>query len=119
MGEKIYYKLSDYDALSGIVGHECVNEIIAQRLMILRVHARPRCRLRIIMTSSARRVRIRSNSFVGWDLPAIYDMLFIDFLILNRDRRGANIEVLLNNRDGSVRIAPLSDQGRYRREQCI
>ena len=24
---KIYYKLSNYDGINGIVGHECVNEI--------------------------------------------------------------------------------------------
>ena len=30
-----YYKLSDYDSFRGIVGHECVNEIIADRLLTL------------------------------------------------------------------------------------
>ena len=30
---KKYYKISDFDTTLGIVGHECVNEIIAQRLM--------------------------------------------------------------------------------------
>ena len=30
---KKYYKLSDYDIVNGIVGHECVNEIIVGRLM--------------------------------------------------------------------------------------
>ena len=30
---KMYYKLSDYDSRKGIVSHECVNEIIAQRLL--------------------------------------------------------------------------------------
>ena len=32
---KIYYKLSNYDAWKGIVGHECVNEIIADHLLTL------------------------------------------------------------------------------------
>ena len=37
-GERWYYKLSDYDPYRGIVGHECVNEIIADRLLtILRI----------------------------------------------------------------------------------
>ena len=27
-GAKTYYKLSNYDAYKGVVGHECVNEII-------------------------------------------------------------------------------------------
>ena len=30
-----YYKLSDYDAWRGIVGHECINEIIVDRLLTL------------------------------------------------------------------------------------
>ena len=38
-------------------------------------------------------------------------MLAIDFLILNRDRHGANIEVLRNSRKHSLRIAPLFDHG--------
>ena len=32
---KIYYKLSNYDSVSGIIGHECVNELIADRLPAL------------------------------------------------------------------------------------
>lgn len=31
--EKTYYKLSNYDAWKGITGHECVNEIIVDRLL--------------------------------------------------------------------------------------
>ena len=34
-GRKIYYKLSDYDVRRGIVGHECINEIVAQRILDL------------------------------------------------------------------------------------
>ncbi|MBQ9004374.1 MAG: hypothetical protein IJ087_21245 [Eggerthellaceae bacterium] len=30
---KTYYKLSDYDSVRGIVGHECVNEIVVDRLL--------------------------------------------------------------------------------------
>ncbi len=33
--KKIYYKLSDCDPVKGIAGHECVNEIIVQRLLKL------------------------------------------------------------------------------------
>ena len=33
--KKIYYKLSNYDSYRGIFGHECVNELIASRLMDL------------------------------------------------------------------------------------
>ena len=32
-GRKVYYKLSDYDAEHGIVGHECINEIVVDRLL--------------------------------------------------------------------------------------
>ena len=38
-------------------------------------------------------------------------MLVIDFLILNRDRHGANIEVLRNRRRKTIRLAPLFDHG--------
>ena len=30
---KTYCKLSDYDEIKGVVGHECVNEIIVDRLL--------------------------------------------------------------------------------------
>jgi len=46
----------------------------------------------------------------GWS-KYIYEMLIIDFLILNRDRHGANIEVLQNRASGTARIAPLFDHG--------
>ena len=32
-GKKIYYKLSNYSDFEGITGHECVNEIIVDRLL--------------------------------------------------------------------------------------
>ena len=35
----------------------------------------------------------------------------IDFLILNRDRHGANMEVLRSRSEKSYRLAPLFDQG--------
>ena len=38
-------------------------------------------------------------------------MLIIDYLICNRDRHGANIEVLFNNNTKKYRIAPLFDHG--------
>ncbi len=34
-GKKIYYKISNYDSLRGIIGHECVNEIIVDRLLTI------------------------------------------------------------------------------------
>lgn len=38
-------------------------------------------------------------------------MIVLDYLILNRDRHGANIEVLRNARKHTLRIAPLFDHG--------
>ena len=34
-GKKIYYKLSNFDSVNGVIGHECVNEIIVDRLLTL------------------------------------------------------------------------------------
>lgn len=45
----------------------------------------------------------------GWGLY-IYQMLAVDYLVANRDRHGSNLEVL-RAEDGSVRMAPLFDQG--------
>lgn len=46
----------------------------------------------------------------GWGLY-MYQMFCIDYLIANRDRHGSNLEVLRNDEDDSVRMAPLFDQG--------
>ena len=62
--KKKYYKLSDFDPVKGIIGHECVNE-----------------------------------------------MFVIDYLVLNRDRHGANIEILRDLKTKTVRPAPLFDHG--------
>ena len=40
----------------------------------------------------------------------LYNMLFVDFVIFNRDRHGANVEVLIDDKD-NVRLSPLFDQG--------
>ena len=34
-GIKKYYKLSNFDSEKGIVGHECINEIIVDRLLTI------------------------------------------------------------------------------------
>lgn len=41
----------------------------------------------------------------------MYHMLIIDYLIMNRDRHGANIEVLYNSKKKEYRLAPLFDHG--------
>lgn len=45
----------------------------------------------------------------GW-LQHIQEMMLIDYLIVNRDRHGANIEVL-QSPDGSLHLAPIFDNG--------
>lgn len=47
---------------------------------------------------------------MGWGLY-IYQMFCIDYLIANRDRHGSNLEILRNEVDESIRMAPLFDQG--------
>ncbi len=32
-GKKLYYKLSCFDSVHGITGHECVNELVTDRLL--------------------------------------------------------------------------------------
>lgn len=47
---------------------------------------------------------------MGWE-KYVYEMFVVDFLILNRDRHGANIEVLRNKKKKTIRLAPLFDHG--------
>ena len=34
-GRKVYYKLSNFDKVQGVTGHECVNELIVDRLLMI------------------------------------------------------------------------------------
>lgn len=143
-GKKIYYKLSNFDKGNGVIGHECVNELIVDRLLtILDV---PHLSYQLIYADiivdgkqyevylcasedfkdkgetkvsfdSYRRSQGAENISAlefciqkGWE-EYIYQMLVVDYLILNRDRHGANIEVLRNSRKHTVRLAPLFDHG--------
>lgn len=141
---RIYYKLSNYDSFHGIVGHESVNEIIADRLLNILdiphlsyqlIHADIIVDSKPIRTwlCASHNFRERgekkdaldayydSNKLPdespldfcirnGW-AKYIYQMLLVDYLILNRDRHGANIEVLINRYRKTVRLAPLFDHG--------
>lgn len=143
-GKKTYYKLSNFDPVRGIIGHECVNEIIVDRLLTLLgvehlsyelIHAdveiegqvystyvcasldfKKRGESKIALddyyTANANKGEDRYDfcSRMGWQHD-IDIMLAVDYLILNRDRRGANIEVLRNARARTLRIAPLFDHG--------
>lgn len=143
-GEKIYYKLSNFDSEKGIIGHECVNEIIVDRLLTIlgvehleyqlihadieidgRIHDTWLCASKDFKqrgeTKAALDNYYQANKAGneshydfcvehGWQMY-IDRMLVVDYLILNRDRHGANIEVLRNGRKHSIRIAPLFDHG--------
>ena len=141
---KIYYKLSNYDSMNGIVGHECVNEIIADRLLTVLgiehlhyqlIHADIQVNEQIIETylCASEDFKQRGEDKVALDVyyelehkpgetplafcirngwaDHIYKMLVADFLLLNRDRHGANMEVLRNARKKSIRLAPIFDHG--------
>ena len=141
---KIYYKLSNYDGINGIVGHECINEIIVDRLLnILEIehlhydliHAdsdvdgkemetylcaskdfKAHGEHKIALDAYYQAEKLDGETPLqfctrnGWS-DFIYKMLVVDFLILNRDRHGANIEVLRNARKKSLRLAPIFDHG--------
>ena len=141
---KKYYKLSDYDTVKGIVGHECVNEIIVQRLMdVLGIDHLEYRLINALISIDGKEYKTylcESEDFkqrdeskialedfyvaekkedetpldlckrMGWE-EYIYGMLSVDYLILNRDRHGANIEVLRNRKTKTLRLAPLFDQG--------
>lgn len=143
-GKKIYYKLSNFDTLKGVVGHECVNEIIVDRLLTLLgvehlnyelIHAdieiegniyntylcasedfKQRGESKIALNDYYRTNARKGESHYdfcvrcGWQ-EYIEQMLAVDFLVLNRDRHGANIEILRNARKHTLRIAPLFDHG--------
>ncbi len=143
-GKRLYYKLSNYDSYRGIFGHECVNELIASRVMdVLGI---PHVTYKLIYAkimiddkeqetwlSVSENFRKDNEEKLAYDLyydlqkegnesPLdfairngwglyMYQMFCIDYLIANRDRHGSNLEVLRNNEEDSVRMAPLFDQG--------
>jgi len=143
-GEKIYYKLSNFDSEKGVIGHECVNEIIVDRLLTIfgvehleyqLIHADIEVEGKVYDTwlcaskdfkkigeSKAaldnyyqinRKADESRYDFCvnnGWK-TYIDTMLVVDYLILNRDRHGANVEVLRDARRRTIRIAPLFDHG--------
>lgn len=142
--KKLYYKLSNYDVANGIVGHECVNEIIVDRLLSVMgiehleydlINAKVKIRDRIYQTYLCRSYDFKKEGeskialdayydmeHVGDETPIefcnrmgfvdyIYKMLTIDYLIMNRDRHGANIEIMKNRKSHKYYPAPLFDHG--------
>jgi hypothetical protein len=142
--QKIYYKLSDYDSMKGIIGHESINEIIVDRLLTVlgvehlsyqliyadviidsKVYStylcasenfRKRGESKVALDAFYERNKMAGETPLefcirnGWE-DYIYQMLVIDFLILNRDRHGANIEVLQDPKAKAIRLAPIFDNG--------
>ena len=142
-GTKHYYKLSDYSVTEGIIGHECVNELVCSRLLTILgvdylsyrlLHALISVDGKEFDTWIAESLDFKKpgqskmalddyyemNMFpeetpfdfcvrMGWQ-EEICQMLVVDYLILNRDRHGANIEVLKNSA-GEHMLAPLFDHG--------
>jgi hypothetical protein len=143
-GVETYYKLSNYDAVHGIIGHECVNEIIVDRLLTILgvehlsyrlIHAniliddkphetwlcsstnfRRQEESKLALDAYYQAERLTGESPIdfcmrqGWS-EYIWQMLAVDFIILNRDRHGANIEVLRDLKERTLRLAPLFDHG--------
>lgn len=141
---KVYYKLSDYRAGSGVVGHECINEIVVDRL--LEILGIPHLSYQLIHAlvfvdggecetwlnasydfKAPGESKIALDTYYelehkegegpldfclrnGWG-EYVWQMLVVDYLILNRDRHGANIEVLRNPRARTMRLAPMFDHG--------
>ena len=151
-GIKHYYKLSNFDPVKGVIGHECINEIIVDRLLNIlgidhiryalinadieiegKVFQTYLCRSADYKAPGESKTALdnyyRVNALKG---ESHYDfcvregwkdyidrMIAVDFLILNRDRHGANIEVLRNARAHTVRIAPLFDHGLSLLYSCL
>lgn len=143
-GKKIYYKLSNFDTEQGIIGHECVNEIIVDRLLTLlgvehlhyqliygdveiegKIYTTYLCASPDFKEKGESKITLenyyaanRNDSGSRYDFcrqagfqDYIDRMLAVDYIILNRDRHGANMEVLRNARNHTLRIAPLFDHG--------
>lgn len=141
-GQKLYYKMSNYDSVRGIIGHESVNEIVAQNIAdLLDIE-------HLVYDLVYCRVKVANNIFETWvtcskdfknpgeskmtfetyyDILSVegedkfhfiqrleleeyfYNLFIFDYLICNRDRHGANIEVL--QKGDNYRLAPLFDNG--------
>ena len=151
-GRKKYYKLSNFDPDKGVVGHECINEIIVDRLLTLlgvehlhyeliyadveiedKIYSTYLCSSYDFKQRGENKIALDDYFIVnaekgeshydfcrrmGWE-NYIHTMLAVDYLILNRDRHGANIEVLRNSRAHTLRIAPLFDHGLSLLYSCL
>ena len=150
-GNKYYYKLSNYDVVQGIIGHECVNEILVDRLLtelniphlsyqLLKAKILIKGKELETYLCRSRDFKVKGDSKIAldvfYDMEALEDespldfclrmgfgnyiwqMLLVDYLILNRDRHGANIEILKNRYTKAIYPAPLFDHGVSLLFQC-
>lgn len=142
--QKLYYKLSNYNPIDGIIGHECINELIVDRLLnILNIqHVQYNLIHADIMIDDktyntylcvSKDFKLEGDSKIALDIfyknckyenetiidfckrygfiEDIYKTIVVDYIILNRDRHGANIEVLYNKYNDSYRLSPIFDNG--------
>lgn len=141
-GEKYYYKMSNFDTVRGIYGHECLNEIVSGNIAdVLNIphlkydllHAKVKIGEKLYETWLTRSADFKKpgehkltfetyyemNQNPGEDIWSFitrnglqeyfYQVFLLDYLICNRDRHGANIEVL--EKKGEYRLAPVFDNG--------
>ena len=151
-GKKLYYKLSNFDKVQGVIGHECINELIVDRLLTIlgiphlpyqliyadimlegEIHSVYLCASEDFKEKGESKIALdafkereaepKESAFdfcvrMGWE-NYIYQMMVVDYLILNRDRHGANIEVLRNSKKKTFHLAPLFDHGLSLLCRCI
>lgn len=123
-------RLSNFDKARGIIGHECMNELIVDHLLTIleiphlacqplhadvtvdgKTHEVYLCASEDFKAKSETKIALDAYkklealpdesalefcTRMGWE-DYVYQMLIVDYLILNRDRHGANIEVLRNS----------------------
>ena len=142
--KKIYYKLSYFDRIDGITGHESINELIVDRLLTILgiehlsyrlIHAMVRIEGKEYETwlCASEDFKEAGESKIAFDdyydlvkedgespyacvrrmgfANYVHTMLVVDYLILNRDRHGANIEILRKKGGSKPLPAPLFDHG--------
>lgn len=141
-GRKFYYKMSNYDSVRGVIGHESVNEIVAQNIADAFQMEHLHYDLVYCLVKVSEKVFptwvTRSEDFkrtgeskmtfeTYYEILRVdgedkfhfiermqlqdyfYNMFLLDYIICNRDRHGANIEVL--QKGDTYRLAPLFDNG--------
>lgn len=140
---KIYYKVSNFNSIDGFIGHECINEIIVDRLLTIlniehleydlinskiliddKEYDTYICSSKDFKRKDERKIpldvfyktnKLKEEAIVdffirfGWQ-DKLYSIILVDYLIMNRDRHGANCEIL-KSKTGQYRVAPLFDHG--------